>query len=247
MNKQINLIVEGTKDAYFLYEFLSRRFGSKLTRQSPPSGGGLSYKAKESLMFKYDKEFDSLLLCIHYTGGYNQPGPIRTYLTSAEKGYLLECAAIIFDSDMKGTSDDAGQTLRRGYLESMINGMIAELRNDNLQCASEVRIFLFPDNVNDGDLESVLYHMAYPLHRSYFSLCWRVFQFLLSACSFLRLSNKSMIYDYVEAMYDKTDKVAKVKDKQGYDKNMRANGLWKWDAKELQPLYDFIDKILAEI
>jgi len=241
MKQLVNIVVEGTKDAYFLHEFLLRRFSGKLIPQEPR----LTYKRSERLTFIHRENNRDVLYAICVSNGYKQEGPIKKFL-SDDSERLLACTALIFDSDPTGVTEDSGQVERKTVLRNLMTRLIAENTANGVSSASATKIFLFPDDEHDGDLETVLKGMAVLMHKSFFSICWNTFQFLLHMCRYLPLSNKSMIYDYVESMFDRTDRIARVKDFQGFNKNMRATGLWDWHAKSLDPLVGFVDKLLKD-
>lgn len=246
MSELVHLVVEGSKDAYFLHEFLRQRFSDDLAQENPKPDADLTYKTNELLTFLHHSEGRDVRYQICVNNGYSAEGNLKKWLSDADKQRKLVCTALIFDSDTTGSTADAGQKRRKEFLQGLIDKLLAENKQENVDSAENTEIFLFPGPKEDGDLESIMEGMARPVHRWYFSVCWRAFQLLLSFCSYLRLSNKSMIYDYVEAMYGKTNCIARVKDYQGYNKNMRATGLWDWQAKSLKPLKDFIDGLLRK-
>lgn len=246
MSELVHLVVEGSKDAYFLHEFLRQRFADELTQESPKPDADLSYKANELLTFLHHSGGRDVRYRICVNNGYKEEGNLKKWLSDADKHRKLVCTALIFDSDTTGSTADAGQDERKKFLQGLIDKLLADNKRDKVDSAENTEIFLFPNPNQDGDLESIMEGMARPVHRWYFSVCWRVFQLLLSLCSYLKLSNKSMIYDYVESMYAKTNRIARVKDYQGYNKNMRATGLWDWHAESLKPLKDFLGGLLSK-
>ena len=246
MSELVHLVVEGSKDAYFLHEFLCQRFAGELVRESPKPDAGLTYDSKELLTFRHHSHGRDVQYRICVSNGYNNEGTLKKWLSDTDKRRQLVCTALIFDSDATGSTSDAGQTARRKFLRGLIDKLMAENKRANVDSAKATEIFLFPNPDEDGDLESIMEGMARPMHKGYFSVCWRTFQLLLSVFRYLKLSNKSMIYDYVEAMYGKTDRIARVKEYQGYNKNMRAAGLWDWHAESLRPLKDFLDGLLCK-
>ena len=246
MSELVHLVVEGSKDAYFLHEFLRQRFADELVQENPNPDAELTYKTNELLTFLHHSGGRDVQYRICVNNGYNKEGTLKKWLSDTDKHRQLVCTALIFDSDTTGSASDAGQSARREFLRRLIDKLLADNKRENVDSAKDTEIFLFPNPGEDGDLESIMEGMARPVHRRYFSVCWRTFQLLLSFFSYLKLSNKSMIYDYVEAMYGKTDRIARVKDYQGYNKNMRATGLWDWHAESLSPLKDFFDGLLSK-
>lgn len=246
MSELVHLVVEGSKDAYFLHELLRQRFADELTQENPKPDVDLSYKTNELLTFLHRSCGRDVLYRICVNNGYTAEGNLKKWLSDTDKQRKLVCTALIFDSDTTGSAADAGQAARKEFLRGLIDKLLADNKQENVDSAENTEIFLFPNPDEDGDLESIMEGMALPMHRRYFSICWRAFQLLLSFCSYLKLSNKSKIYDYVEAMYAKTNRIARVKDYQGYNKNMRATGLWDWHAESLKPLKDFLDGLLRK-
>ena len=244
MSQIVNIVVEGAKDAYFLHELILRRFSAALRQVIPSPNEGLSYTNGEPMEFAHcHKEGCFYRICVN--NGYNNIGAMKKHLSDTDPYRELVCSAFVFDSDITGVTEDSGVIARRKYITDKVSLIKTELLKTHSPVAKETKVFLFPNDTNDGDLEAVMKGMALPLHRPFFAVCWLGFQYLLSVCQYLRLSNKSMIYDYVEAMYEKTNKVARVKDKQGYNKNMRSDGLWDWNAKSLEPLVAFMARLFA--
>lgn len=242
MSQIVNIVVEGAKDAYFIHEFIKRRFDHVVDQAVPLPGKALSYNNAEPMEFVHrHKDGSYYRICIN--NGYGNEGALKKFIEDSDSTRDLVCTAVIFDADTTGDTVNSGFVNRRKYIEDKTSELQKQLLSNNLPVAKDIAIYLFPNNSDDGDLETVMKGMALPMHRPFFVVCWWVLQCLLSAFSYLRLSNKSMIYDYVEAMYEKTNKVARVKDKQGYNKNLKAEGLWDWHAQSLNPLVAFFDSL----
>ena len=242
MSQIVNIVVEGTKDAYFMHEFIKRRFGDVVDQVVPPPGKALSYNNGEPMEFVHRHKYGNYYrICIN--NGYDNEGALKKFIEDSDSKRELVCTAVVFDADTTGDTENSGFSNRRKFIDGQTSALQEQLSSNNLPAAKNISIYLFPNNSDDGNLESVMKGMALPMHRPFFVVCWRVLQCLLSAFSYLRLSNKSMIYDYVEAMYEKTNKVARVKDKQGYNKNLKAEGLWNWHAQSLSPLVDFFGNL----
>ena len=244
MSQIVNIVVEGAKDAYFIHEFLKRRFGHIVDQAVPPPQKALSYNNGEPMEFVHRHKGGSYYrICIN--NGYDNEGALKRFMEDSDSTRELVCTAVVFDADTTGVTADSGFAKRRKFIDGQTSALQKQLASNNLPATKNIAIYLFPNNSDDGDLESVMKGMALPMHRPFFTVCWRALQCLLSAFSYLRLSNKSMIYDYVEAMYEKTNKVARVKDKQGYNKNFKAEGLWNWNSQSLAPLVSFFDSLFA--
>jgi hypothetical protein len=244
MSQIVNIVVEGAKDAYFIHEFIRRRFGHIVDQAVPAPAKALSYNNGEPMEFVHRQKRDNYYrICVN--NGYNNEGSMKKFIEDTDSNRSLVCTVVLFDADTTGDTEDSGFDHRRKFIDDQIASLQKQLSGSKLPTAKNIVIYLFPDNKSDGDLESVMKGMALPMHRPFFVVCWRVLQCLLRAFNYLQLSNKSMIYDYVEAMYEKTNKVARVKDKQGYNKNLKAEGLWNWNSRSLNPLVAFFDSMFS--
>lgn len=235
--RKIVLLVEGSKDAYFLHELIMKRFGMVfladdrvMTKESVPS--------KPFILWSQDKQKE---IEIFWTDGKGHIGNLRQKLMRPmefedEDEFV---SGIIFDADckenQKSKSDHNGEEARRLELLKAVN------LGDNLKESSYDWLFLFPNNKADGDLESVLRYVVKDTdnHTRFFDDAWKPFvENVVSIPDANRPTNKSMMNEYKAAFNDAAW------DTNGLNRCYADDSLWDWSADKLDPLVNFLSGLI---
>lgn len=139
---------------------------------------------------------------------------------------------VIFDAD--SPDNNGGFAVRKKQIEDY------KLALDD--------IFLFPNNKDDGELETLLENIINERNKPVFE-CWDKYEFCLKECASTKIgktltipAKKSKIYGYLEALLGHTKREKElVKDP---NRNYREVEHWNLDADYLKPLKSFIQKHL---
>lgn len=233
--KQVNILVEGAKDFYFLHEFIRQRF-----RELFCDVAALSDMIKQPKS-PYVVEAHAEALEVRFTwvngvDNFIKAGPN----ICRPKGLLPQdrfASVIIADADSperRSESLGGGHAERRRLLLERLGEKIggSEVSGDGL--------FLFPDNHGDGDLETLMRQIVVDTeeHRDFFDKCWDPFDTSVKMLHFNPVSRKSMMNEYTAAFY------AGAWEHNGINRAFSVSGLWDWYAPVLDPLYDFLNGVL---
>lgn len=230
----LRIIVEGERDCYFLHNLILQRMAHVLVPQYA-NGKGLTYDSRDGFAYQA-VAYNDVKVQIVKTEGFRQVATIKKHLLDDGDDKLCR-VDIVFDADTTGV-DNGGVQMRTQVLQQTV----AELTKGAHAATGGVGYFLVPDNVQDGDVETLMTAMAVKKFPDYFDPCWAGFQGDLAKHQFDRLSDKSKIYDYIEAASCRCTPVISIKDKQGYNKNLSQVQLWDWSVSALDPLVDFLTK-----
>jgi len=236
--KKIVLLAEGSKDAYFLHELLLRRFADFFNRQENPIE---SEKPKTPVRMR--SKNGEVEVELHWTDGYSKIGGLKNVLKRPRE-MEDDCkfvSGIIFDSDEPPVAgkntNHAGQEARR----KEIVGMLCIDASYPIERSKEW-LFLFPDNQSDGDLEDVLRQTVRrnDEHKKFFSYCWSPFVKSVEGIPAHRPTDKSMMNEYKAAFNSEAWTI------NGQNRCYADESLWDWDAKVLESLVAFIDRIMND-
>jgi len=230
--KLLRIIVEGERDCYFLHNLIVQRLSGVLAPQYA-NGSGLEYGPTDVFIYLATASSDVKVQIVK-TGGYAQLGTIKKALLDDGDDVLYR-ADIVFDADTTGI-DNGGVTARTQVLMNSVSTLTAGLSGAKYGN----NYFLVPDNVQDGDVETLMTAMAYGRFPAFFDPCWAGFQSSLNANQFAQLSDKSKIYDYIESAASRCTNPIPIKDKQGYNKNLAQLQLWDWSVHDLDRLVEFL-------
>lgn len=235
--RKIVLLVEGSKDAYFLHELIMKRFGSVfladdrvIAKESVPS--------KPFRLWSRDKQKE---IEIFWTDGKGNIGNLRQKLMRPMEFEDEDefASGIIFDADckenQKSKSDHNGEEARRLEL------LKAFRLGEEMKEASHDWLFLFPDNKTDGDLETVLRYVVKNTanHTQFFDKAWTPFvDNVVSIPDANCPTNKSMMNEYKAAFN------ADAWDTNGLNRCYADDSLWDWSTDKLDPLVDFLSGLI---
>lgn len=236
--KKIVLLVEGSKDAYFLHELLLRRFADSFNRQENPIE---SEKPKTPVRMR--SKNGEVEVELHWTDGYSKIGGLKNVLKrpSEMEDNCKFASGIIFDSDVPPVTgknmNHAGQEARR---KEIVRSLCIDAPYPIER--SKEWLFLFPDNQSDGDLEDVLRQTvrASAEHEKFFSACWFPFVKSVEGIPAHRPTDKSMMNEYKAAFNSDAWKI------NGQNRCYADESLWDWNAKVLEPLVAFLDCVMND-
>lgn len=246
--RRVHIVLEGSKDVYFLYVLLVRRFAFASTKKwASLVSGNVSLSQGETLSC-HEADLD---VSLYWTDGVaNVERQAKNLLRPVE---LLDAdtfaAALIVDADSQdppGTSTDrrthGGITERPSWLIGKLQEKARkEVRNDvryaELGIFPREHIFLLPDNQREGDLETLMrdcVNRVDPNHETFFMDCWAGFDACLKAHNFNPTTRKSMMTEYAAAFGVRTW------DHNGINRAFFNDTLWNWQAPALAPLITFL-------
>lgn len=233
--KQVNILVEGAKDFYFLHEFLRQRFQERFCSMVALSDMGR--QPKSPYVIEAHEETPKVqLFWVNGVDNFIKAGPniCRPADLLARDWFA---SAIVADADSPGRRSDSlggGHAERRRLLLERLGEKIGggEISGDGL--------FLFPDNHGDGDLETLMRQIVVNTdeHQAFFDECWNPFDTSVKRHGFNPVSRKSMMNEYTAAFY------GEAWEHNGINRAFSVCGLWDWQAPALDPLYDFLNGVL---
>ena len=107
----------------------------------------------------------------------------------------------------------------------------------------EFELFLFPNNIDDGDLETLLSNIINPKNKEIFD-CWKSFEECITKInkSYTIPARKTKIYAYLEVLHGNTNKEKDlIKDP---NRNFLNTDHWNLDDDHLIPLKTFLTQFL---
>ncbi len=177
------------------------------------------------------------------SGGF--PKMIDKILKNKDQKYRQVC--IIFDADKKESQEsDAG-------FDNKLEHICKELKEKRIDFPRE-QIFLFPNNQDDGDLETLLLEIA---KHDEFLKCFEGYLECIKSKEHykpIKKIRKNMLYAYLEAfgledlytkknIFDTEGKVNKVKNKyKGYYEKLTE--VIDFNSKSLVPLKNFLERFV---
>lgn len=238
--RTIHILVEGSKDAYFVHELILQRFGALFDRVQNPIRLKSTCGNEPVVPVEMCSIDRSIAVRIFAMGGYKKVVNFVDKLTRPATMRIPTdkfVSTIVFDADIAPASggrnvDNAGQVARRKELLDMLKIMPSKTRT------ATKSIFLFPDNRRDGDLETLMREVVDPTpsHVAFFEICWKCFCQCLGRKGCNEPTRKSMMNEY-NAAFD-----LKAWHPGGQDKCIENKALWDWNATSLKPLCTFLDK-----
>lgn len=202
----INIYVEGNADVKFLSDYVEYLGLGQLSKSIEIKNN----TAKASL-----KKNDGANVFINGIGGWTNVQNVLPNIQSTldDGGKVL----VVFDADSEP------DTRREEILDLLGKGLV-----------NSSDVFLFPDNQQEGDLETLLENIIVDNNKFVFC-CWSKFMDCLTKNDReqkMRLPNrKAKIFDYVSLLGRKA---------QEKDRNYKDSSLWNLDAPYLEPLRDFL-------
>lgn len=171
-----------------------------------------------------------LIIC----GGYNGINSQADEFRQTNVGQKREGGKniVIFDADFSERAEHHGFKEKTAYLEQKKNELNIEFET-----------FLFPNNANDGTIETLLETCINPAHLGIMD-CWNGFEVCVRSLSerYTIPAGKSKIYVYLECIHSAIDgKKEKIKDK---DRDFTEIDKWVMDYNKnpyLKKLKTFLD------
>ena len=227
--KTVNLIVEGTKDVYFLHEFLLRRFPVFARSNNPIPSNRL-----EGNVIDLHSSDGALVIRVKGLKGFADIAHLKNLTlpspeTEGSFGY-----GIIFDADDSGDGNHGGFKDRLPFLLNLM-----KTPDESRKRISE-SIFLFPNNKDDGDLEVLMEKMVAPSseHDTFLKVCWKNFSECVNRHGFNRTTQKSKMNEYTAAFF------ADTWGDNGINRSIAEPSLWNWNSHSLDALYRFIERMI---
>lgn len=227
--KTVNIIVEGTKDVYFIHEFILRRFPTFLRTDNLIPQNRLKDRAVN--MQSADR---TLIVHVKGINGFSDIGNLRNLLNPRPDTEGDFDFGIVFDADYPKPGTRGGFTNRLEYLHELMKTPEAS------RVKVSESVFLFPNNKDNGDLELLMEGMVSRTsdHMAFLEVCWRHFSECIRHHSFNPSTQKSKMNEYTAAFYDGAW------DDNGINKSFAVEGLWNWTSVVLEPLYKFLERLL---
>lgn len=235
--RSVVIFVEGSKDAYFLYELFLQRFSELFSREKNKAPEKQVGNPPFRLIGSRHK------VEIYWTGGYKAVTNLAQRLKrpAAMEDSEEFVSAIIFDSDEppagRRNEESAGQQERRRWLLDELN-ISSNKRND-----ANAWIFLFPSNDanRNGELEDVLRDAvrATELHSKFFDECWSPFADGVKNLPANMPTKKSMMNEFKAAFNSEAWEV------NGLNRCYSDATLWDWGSPALNPLVEFLNKVIS--
>ena len=241
------IIVEGWTDAYFIHQLICKRFSGLLTPQYD-SPSGFRYpveKDDQDEMFAFKGQLDPSVAVEILTNGGSSKEDVLTGLLRDESGLARQFSAcIVFDADFPQRGSRAA-TGNGGFAKA--SATFAGIAAKNVGSAPGLLrhpadVFLFPNNREDGMIETLLRRMAIDKAAVYFDECWPMFMEKIRFCEAKRsLSLKTELLDYVEV------RGRKIGERKCFLQNLTNDDLWDYSSPALEPLVSFLDNFIRRL
>ena len=227
--KTVNVLLEGDKDVYFLREFILQRFPCFLREEN-----SIPHRLAKEPAEMIDEQH-RVKVILYKMGGFRKVVSHADLLLPKADVRENFSAAVVFDSDYPASGDSGGQNDRRNWIKKAVKD---SRRHVDL---TDDLLFLFPDNKDDGDLEVLMERMVSDTdpHRSFLDVCWRNFDDCVKKHGFNPLSQKSKLNEYSAAFNADTWSDG------GVNAAFSDESLWNWNAAALNPLYNFLQRIIV--
>jgi len=216
MTKYI-VFVEGKADAAFLRDCLLYLFENKSIRVEKD-------ESKDKILLTENTEIK-----INVVEGFAAQNLKTRIETASKKGIKT---MVVLDADSQKKDHKFG-----GY-ERRINYLNHFKKENNI----EFDVFLFPNNQEDGDLETLLLQIAHPeKYKPYFD-CYEKYIHCLQTIADEQFSNelfedKNKIYSYMRAYYGMQN---------AKEENRKYTPeFWNFTHKAILPFFDFIKKMIV--
>jgi hypothetical protein len=155
---------------------------------------------------------------------------------------------IVFDADRPDNDrpdDDGGFEKRLAAIQKKI-GELAKVAKV-AKVGTDIPIFLFPNNRDDGDFETLLEKMVREEHRDIVQ-CWQNYVDCITSKSYIDgnaskkynpPTQKSKVHEYAAAIDSDV-----WKKQEGFNKTFAKDSVWNWNSPALSPLKEFLTKHL---
>jgi hypothetical protein len=149
--------------------------------------------------------------------------------------------------DFEENRDQAVKNLIIADADSDVENRRKEIANTvvNVAFNADVDLFLFPNQQESGDLETLLERIIQPQHQAIFD-CWNTYENCLDKQnkSYTTPAKKTKIYAYLEALLGETkNEKEKIKER---ERDYTNSNHWNLSTESvpLKPLHDFLKKHL---
>ena len=244
--RTIKILVEGTRDVALLASLFQvcklNLSDVRKPKKDKPSGAMRPWYEhefnSEGLVGEYEGEKNDVKyhLEIYITGGYtNFKNLLGVFEDKNGDGII---PAVVYDADSSLDVDySGGNVARRALLQKQYDGYSFQRKP-----TEDLSIFLFPNNKDDGTVETLLERIAAKKKRKAITICWRGYECLLQLFRFFRPTAKSKISEYASATIGH-----EVWEYQGQNKALFDRAIWNWHSQEIQPLCEFIKELIGKV
>lgn len=234
------IYVEGEMDRAFIRHLLHSLFG--ITFPDIPSDPLMLEKERLKLPLETtvnikSKKFTFQLFSL---GGFDRIKSLGRAIFMDKIGHGLQ-TIFILDADTTNNTNvksTGGHKKRLAHLNKTISNIIKKL-DPSTSKTEEPKIFLFPDNINDGTIENLLENMITKEGMNFSSICWETFKTSLSLEAYNSPPLKSKIYAYAGAMNISCLNFNGLNNSFSKTKNV-----WDWDSKALENLITFLTQVM---
>ena len=244
--KTVKILVEGTRDAALLASVfqicelsLSDVRAKKKDKASRTLRAWYDYEFKtEGLVGEYEGKKNSELyrLEVYISGGYTQFENLLNVFEDKDGNGVIP--AVVYDADSSlDTKNSGGNTARRHLLKKQYDSYSFQRKP-----TEDLSIFLFPNNKDDGTVETLLERISAKKKRKAITICWMGYEYLLRLFHFFKPTEKSKINEYASATIGPD-----VWDYQGQNKALFNRTIWNWHSQEIQPLFGFIENLISKV
>ena len=244
--KTIRILVEGTRDVALLASVfkvcglnLSDVRALTKDKESTKQRPWYEYEFKlNGLVGEYEGEKEGVRyrLEVYITGGYSKFNDLLSLYEDKDSNGVIP--AVVYDADRSADDENhGGNTARRTLLQKQYDGY-SFLRKPS----EELSIFLFPNNRDDGTVETLLEMITAKGSRKAMTVCWRIYEWLLSAFHYFKPTAKSKINEYTSATIG-----PEVWEYQGQNKALFSHEIWDWSSQEILPLCEFIKGLVKKV
>lgn len=233
----IQIFVEGETDCAFLKVLLSHISETPFTVPAPACD---TWKKECVKPYQYACLRDGRVLVLSVINGWEKVKAYTMPLTavSLADGTIakVSASALLFDADAPTTQFGAPCNFG-GY-----TARLARLRALCAKAAPQPDIFLFPDNQNDGTLETLLLDLIPEARRRAFvDGCWGAYCDCVKAHgAHYQPTLKHVIGQYA-ARFEKRAATRN----QLYESTFADESMWNWDSPALDPLKRFLAAFLS--
>ena len=244
--KTIKILVEGTRDVALLASIfkvcnlnLSDMRALKKDKDSKKQRPWYEYEFKlDGLVGEYEGENEGARqrLEVYITGGYSKFNDLLSVYEDKDGNGVIP--AVVYDADSSADDENhGGNTARRTLLQEQYDGHVFQRKPND-----ELSIFLFPNNRDDGNIETLLEMISAKGSRKAMTVCWRIYEWLLSMFHYFKPTAKSKINEYTSATIG-----PEVWEYQGQNKALFSQVIWDWRSRDILPLCEFIKELVNKV